>query len=55
VFGRLAGYEDADRLALDPVKPKMLVGNVLANRMARQIWSMLTENEYYRNPELAMA
>ena len=36
-------------------KPKMLVGIALANRMARQIWAMLTKNEDYRDPALATA
>ena len=36
-------------------KPKMLVGIALANRMARQIWAMLTKNEDYRDPALARA
>ena len=36
-------------------KPKMLVGIALANRMARQIWAMLTKNEDYKNPALAAA
>jgi transposase len=36
-------------------KPKMLVGIALANKMARQIWAMLTKNEDYRNPSLAAA
>ena len=34
-------------------KPKMLVAIVLANKMARQIWAMLTKNEDYRDPVLA--
>jgi len=34
-------------------KPKMLVGIALANRMARQIWAMMTKGEDYRNPALA--
>ena len=34
-------------------KPKMLVGIALANKMARQIWAMLTKNEDYRDPALA--
>jgi transposase len=34
-------------------KPKMLVGIALANKMARQIWAMLTKNEDYRDPSLA--
>lgn len=33
-------------------KPKMLVGITLANKMARQIWAMLTKNEDYRDPAL---
>lgn len=36
-------------------KPKMLVGIALANKMARQIWAMLTKNEDYRDPVLARA
>lgn len=36
-------------------KPKMLVGIALANRMARQIWAMLTKGEDYRDPALAAA
>lgn len=36
-------------------KPKMLVGIALANKMARQIWAMLTKNEDYRDPSLAAA
>ncbi len=34
-------------------KPKMLVAISLANKMARQIWAMLTKNEDYRDPALA--
>ncbi len=34
-------------------KPRMLVAIALANKMARQIWAMLTRNENYRNPTLA--
>lgn len=33
-------------------KPRMLVAIALANKMARQIWSMLTRNEDYRDPAL---
>lgn len=36
-------------------KPKMLVAIALANKMARQIWAMLTKNEDYRDPALAVA
>ncbi|EEE35148.1 hypothetical protein RKLH11_4321 [Rhodobacteraceae bacterium KLH11] len=36
-------------------KPKMLVAIALANKMARQIWAMLTKNEDYRDPVLAAA
>lgn len=36
-------------------KPKMLVGIALANKMARQIWAMLTKNQDYRDPALATA
>lgn len=34
-------------------KPKMLVAIALANKMARQIWAMMTKNEDYRDPALA--
>jgi transposase len=34
-------------------KPKMLVAISLANKMARQIWAMLTKNEDYKDPALA--
>jgi len=36
-------------------KPKMLVGIALANKMARQIWAMITKNEDYRDPAPAAA
>jgi len=36
-------------------KPKMLVAIALANKMARQIWAMMTRNEDYRDPELVGA
>ena len=36
-------------------KPKMLVAIALANKMARQIWAMITKGEDYREPALAMA
>ena len=36
-------------------KPKMLVAIALANKMARQIWAMLSKNEGYRDPALARA
>ena len=36
-------------------KPKMLAGIALANKMARQIWAMLTKGEDYRAPGLAAA
>jgi transposase len=36
-------------------KPKMLVAIALANKMARAIWAMLTNNEDYRNPAEAVA
>ncbi|MEO0831332.1 MAG: IS110 family transposase [Pseudomonadota bacterium] len=36
-------------------KPKMLVGIALANKMARQIWAMLTKEEDYREPGVAVA
>ena len=36
-------------------KPRMLVAIALANKMARQVWAMLTKNEDYRDPALAVA
>ena len=36
-------------------KPKMLVAIALANKMARQLWAMLTKNEDYRDPAQAVA
>jgi hypothetical protein len=35
-------------------KPRMLVAIALANKMARTIWAMLTKQEDYRDPALAM-
>lgn len=35
-------------------KPRMLVAIALANKMARQIWAMLTTNEDYRDPALSV-
>ena len=36
-------------------KPKMLVAIALANKMARQLWAMLTNNADYKDPALAGA
>lgn len=36
-------------------KPKMLVAIALANKMARQIWAMLTKKEDYGDPAMATA
>lgn len=36
-------------------KPKMLVAIALANKMARQLWAMLTNKEDYRDPARAIA
>lgn len=36
-------------------KPLMLVAIALANKMARQLWAMLSTNEDYRDPSLAAA
>ena len=36
-------------------KPKMLVAIALANKMARQLWAMLTKNEDYGDPALTAA
>lgn len=35
-------------------KPKMLVAIALANKMARQIWAMLTHNEDFKDPASAV-
>ena len=35
-------------------KPRMLVAIALANKMARQIWAMLTKNEDFRDPAMAV-
>lgn len=36
-------------------KPRMLVAIALANKMARQIWAILTKNENYKDPTPVMA
>lgn len=36
-------------------KPRMLVAIALANKMARQIWAMMTKHENYKNPMPVMA
>ena len=36
-------------------KPRMLVAIALANKMARQIWAMLTRHEKYKDPTPVMA
>ena len=36
-------------------KPRMLVAVALANKMARQLWAMMTKNEDYRDPAQAAA
>lgn len=36
-------------------KPRMLVAIALANKMARQIWAMLTKNEDFKDPVPVMA
>jgi len=36
-------------------KPKMLVAIALANKMARQVWAILTKKEDYRDPVLTAA
>lgn len=35
-------------------KPKILVAIALANKMARQIWAMLTRNEDFKDPASAV-
>jgi hypothetical protein len=36
-------------------KPRMLIVIALANQMLRRIWAMLTKQEDYRDPALAVA
>jgi len=36
-------------------KPKMRVAIALADKIARQVWAMLTKNEDYKDPALAVA
>jgi transposase len=36
-------------------KPRMLVADALANKMARTIWAMATRQEDYRDPARAVA
>jgi len=35
-------------------KPRMLGAIALANKLARQIWAMLTKNEDYRDPAMTV-
>ena len=54
-FGRRTVSEDTWLAKMLARKPKMLVAVALANKMARQLWAMLTKNEDYRDPVLAVA
>lgn len=51
-FGAPAGLSLERMLAR---KPRMLVSVVLANKMARMVWALLTKNEDYRAPAAAAA
>jgi transposase len=54
-FGRRTVSEDSWLAKMLARKPKMLVAVALANKMARQLWAMMTKNEDYRDPALAAA
>ena len=53
--GRQSIREGAWLARLLERKPRMLVAIALANKMARTIWAMLTKQEDYRDPALAVA
>ncbi len=54
-LGRKAIPESSWLARMMARKPRMLVAIALANKMARQIWAMLTKNEDYKNPMPVMA
>ncbi len=54
-FGCRTVSEDSWLAKMLARKPKMLVAVALANKMARQLWAMMTKNEDYRDPALAAA
>ena len=54
-MGRKAIPESSWLARMMALKPRMLVAIALANKMARQIWAMLTKNEDYKNPMPVMA
>jgi transposase len=54
-MGRKAIPESSWLARMMARKPRMLVAIALANKMARQIWAMLTKNEDYKNPMPVMA
>jgi len=52
--GRAGGRADSWLADMLGRKPRMLVAVALANKMARQIWAMLTRGEDYRVPAAAV-
>jgi len=52
--GRKAPPEGSWLFRMLDHKPRMLVAIVLANKMVRSVWAMLTKGEDYRDP-LAVA
>ena len=54
-MGRRAIRPDSWLARILERKPRMLVAIALANKMARQIWAMLTKAEDYRDPTLTAA
>lgn len=54
-MGRKAIPESSWLARMMARKPRILVAIALANKMARQIWAMLTKNEDYKNPMLVVA
>lgn len=54
-MGRNAIPENSWLARMMARKSRMLVTIALANKMARQIWAMLTKNEDYKNPMPIMA
>ena len=54
-LGRRSSAEGSWLAKMLARKPKMLVAIALANKMARQIWAMLTKTADYRDPALVAA
>lgn len=53
VHGRKSVWEGSWLARILAKKPKMLVTIALANRMARQLWAMMTKREDFREPVVA--